>query len=88
MVDAELIARKIPQEDEEFITEFGEDAKLEVVPIRRKTAALKKHEVFQEHKKNPRLSFDDHWKLTKAVVPLSVEMKEVLEKQRAILSDL
>ena len=67
--------------DGKFIAEFGEDANLDVVPIYRKTAALK-------HKKKTRLTFDDHFKLTKGIGPQSDEIGEVLEKQRAILSDI
>jgi hypothetical protein len=88
VIDAELIARNIPQEDQEFITEFGEDANLKLAPINKKKAALKKHEVFLNHRENPRLTYEEHFKLTKAVVPQSEEMKEVLVKQRQILSDL
>ena len=87
-INAECLARNIPTEDKDLIAEYGEDVDLEMVPIKTKKAALKRHEAWGEHRKNTKISFDDHFKLTKAIVPVSAEMTEVLNKQKEVLLSL
>ena len=86
-IDAEMIARKIPTEMNDFIKEFGagEDF-LEEVPIKDKKRLLRRHEAWIAIEKNDKLSLEEATNKTNAIEPVSNEMKLILRRQQEIMS--
>lgn len=87
-IDAELVARKIPEEDTEFIKKQGEDADLSSVSIKTKKAALKHHQAKLEAEKNEKISIEEAKDLINSIKPFSDEMEAILAKQNEILDQL
>ncbi len=83
IVDAEIIARKIMAELDEFVEEYGEDASLDEVPYNDKKRFLKKHEAKKEVMTNKTLTLEDAELKTKAIKPVSPELMLFLEQQNS-----
>mgnify|MGYP000432602880 CR=1 FL=1 len=87
LVDAEINARKITSELEEFIAEYGENAELSTVPYKDKKYYLKVHESKRKITKNQNLSLEDALKETNSLIPFSESLKQFLESQFALNND-
>ena len=84
-IDREIMTRKIPADDEDFIKKHGEDAVLSEIPINAKEKFSKSHKARQRMKKNKSLSEDEALKKADSLEPFCDEMVVVLERQNIIV---
>ena len=80
-IDKEIIARKIPTDDEDFLKQHGEDAVLSEIAINIKKRYLKVHEARRRMEKNTSLNEDEAVKKTDSMEPFCDEMLALLEMQ-------
>ena len=81
LINDELIARKIPSDLDEFVTEYGENADLANVLFKEKKQFLKTHEANGKVLKNKMLTLEVALKKTNAIVPVSASLIQFLENQ-------
>ena len=80
-VKAELLARKIPTESDEFIEKHGENADLNEVNFSDMKRAIRRHEAQQDWKSNKFTTFEAAYAKCNAIVPYSDLCREVLANQ-------
>ena len=84
-IDKEIMARKIPTDNEDFLKQHGEDAVLTEIPINAKKKYLKLHEARLRMKKNTSLNEEEAVKKTDSLEPFCEEMVAVLESQNVVV---
>jgi hypothetical protein len=80
-LNAEIIARKIPTEMAEFISECGNDQNLDKVQIKQKQYFLRLDEAYRSMKYNLFLSETAAIKSASAFAPISRECQQLLEQE-------
>ena len=87
-IEAELLARKIPTEQDDFIEKHGENADLKEVNFSAMKRAIRLHEAEQEWKKNKFTTLDEAYAKCSSIVPYSALCKSVLADQTRVAESI